>query len=449
MTRRVTTAETAQLLDGRYRIERELGVGGMARVVLAHDVSLGRPVALKVPAAHLAEDAGFLERFRREAVATASLGHPNIVAVYDRGEAGGLPYIAMEYVSGRTLRQVIDDDAPLAEPLAADLAVQALRALDFAHTRGVVHRDVKPHNMVVREDGQLKVMDFGIARSSGGETALTLAGSVLGTAQYLSPEQARGRPVGPGSDIYSMGVVLFEMLTGTLPFDGATPMAIAVRHADESPPTARGRNPDVGAPMSAVVARALEKDPARRFASAGDMAAAVAAAAAAPAGDMAAAGATAALTRVLPAAAATTVLHRSRRRWTPLLILAALLAGAVLVYATWGGGPSAPAKATGTTNSPPTTSAPAVSRVPAGIVGAPIQAALDSLAAAGFTNVVYHAAYNRAPNGHVVSMSQPAGTRISPTTRIYLTVSRGPAPRPAPPGHHRHHHGDKGKGGGD
>ena len=445
----MTTAETGQLLDGRYRIERELGAGGMARVVLAHDMSLGRPVALKMPAPHLAEDASFVERFRREAVATASLGHPNIVAVYDRGEAGGVPYIAMEYVPGRTLRQVIDADAPLDEGRAAGLAAQALGALGFAHSRGVVHRDVKPHNMVVRDDGHLEVMDFGIARSVGGETALTLAGSVLGTAQYLSPEQAVGRPAGPASDIYSMGVVLFEMLTGTLPFGGDSPMAIAAAHAGDQAPAVRDRNPAVGSAMSAVVARALEKDPARRFASAGDMAAAVTAAAVG--GQAPAPSPTSAMTHVLPAAAPTMMIRRARRRWAPLLLLAALAAGAVLVYATWGGGPAAHGPSSGTTQQSPTTSAPAVATVPGAIVGSPIRTALDTLAGAGFTNVTYQTAHNRAPNGHVVAMSQPVGAQIAATTHIYLTVSSGPAPRHVPPGHRRHHkHGDGGnQGGGD
>ena len=204
--------ERGQPFDGRYRVLGRLGVGGMATVYLAEDSSLGRKVALKVMAERYAEDGEFVERFRREAQAAARLNHPNIIAVYDRGEADGRPYIAMEYLQGRTLKQVIQKEGPLPPERAIAIAMQMLAGLRYAHEHGVVHRDVKPHNVLVGDDGRIKVTDFGIAHA--GDPQMTEVGSIVGTAQYLSPEQARGRAVGPQTDIYSLGVVLYEMLAG-------------------------------------------------------------------------------------------------------------------------------------------------------------------------------------------------------------------------------------------
>ena len=204
--------QPGQPFDGRYRVLGRLGVGGMATVYLAEDSSLGRKVALKVMAERYAEDGEFVERFRREAQAAARLNHPNIIAVYDRGEADGRPYIAMEYLQGRTLKQVIQKEGPLPPERAIAIAMQVLAGLRYAHEHGVVHRDVKPHNVLVGDDGRIKVTDFGIAHA--GDPQMTEVGSIVGTAQYLSPEQARGRSVGPQTDVYSLGVVLYEMLAG-------------------------------------------------------------------------------------------------------------------------------------------------------------------------------------------------------------------------------------------
>jgi eukaryotic-like serine/threonine-protein kinase len=260
-----------KLFDDRYRLERKIGSGGMADVYLAVDESLGRQVAIKILSDRYASDAGFVERFRREASAAASLNHPNIVAVYDRGEAEGTYYIAMEFLDGPTLKDEITRRAPLPEAEAIAFATQALDALDFAHRRGVIHRDVKPHNMVMTEDGRLKVTDFGIARA-GNAQQMTEVGSIVGTAQYLSPEQARGHAVGPQSDLYSMGIVLYEMLTGELPFTGGSAVEIAMKQVSDTPPPLHDQNRLVSPAMEQVVMRALAKDPALRYPSARAMA---------------------------------------------------------------------------------------------------------------------------------------------------------------------------------
>jgi eukaryotic-like serine/threonine-protein kinase len=260
-----------ELFDGRYMIESRLGSGGMADVYLATDQSLGRKVAIKILSDRYARDADFVERFRREAAAAASLRHPNIVTVYDRGEARGTSYIAMEYLDGPTLKEEIGHRAPMPEPEVIGYATQALAALDAAHRQGVVHRDIKPHNMVLTDEGRLKVTDFGIARAANTQQ-MTEVGSIVGTAQYLSPEQARGLPVGPQSDIYSMGIVLYEMLSGDVPFNGDSAVEIAMKQVSDPPPPLQTRNRLVSPAMEQVVMRALAKDPALRFQSARQMA---------------------------------------------------------------------------------------------------------------------------------------------------------------------------------
>src|ERR687886_303664 len=221
------------LFDGRYRIRRKLGAGGMADVYLAEDQELGRRVAIKILNDRHAHDEQFVERFRREAKNAASLSHPNIVSIYDRGEAEGTYYIAMEYLDGRSLKELIVARGPAPVNVAIDYARQILGALRFAHRHGIVHRDIKPHNVLVDAEGRLKVTDFGIARA--GTSQMTEAGSIIGTAQYLSPEQAKGAPVDQTSDLYSVGVVLYELLTGVVPFTGDTPVEIAMKHLSSVP----------------------------------------------------------------------------------------------------------------------------------------------------------------------------------------------------------------------
>src|SRR2546427_7834974 len=237
------SALTDQVFDRRYKVVRKLGAGGMADVYLAEDQELGRPVAIKILNDRHAQDDQFVERFRREAKNAASLSHPNIVSIYDRGEAEGSYYIAMEYLDGRTLKELLVRNGPPPIPIAIDYARQILSALAFAHRNGIVHRDIKPHNIVVGGDGRLKVTDFGIARS--GASQMTEVGSIVGTAQYLSPEQARGAPVDPRSDLYSLGIVLYEMLTGHVPFTGDTPVEIAMKHLSQIPEPPSKLRPDV------------------------------------------------------------------------------------------------------------------------------------------------------------------------------------------------------------
>jgi eukaryotic-like serine/threonine-protein kinase len=257
------------LFDGRYRVIRRLGSGGMANVYLAEDEELGRRVAIKVLDDKHANDEQFIERFRREAKNAASLSHPNIVSIYDRGEAEGTYYIAMEYIEGRTLKDLIVARGPLPVERAVSYARQILGAVRFAHRKGIVHRDIKPHNVLVDTDGRLKVTDFGIARA--GTSQMTEAGSIIGTAQYLSPEQARGAPVDQRSDLYSVGVVLNEMLTGSVPFTGDTPVEIAMKHISAVPKPPSTERPDVPDDLDLVVLRSLAKDPRERFQSAEEM----------------------------------------------------------------------------------------------------------------------------------------------------------------------------------
>jgi serine/threonine-protein kinase len=257
------------LFDGRYRIVRKLGTGGMANVYLAEDEVLGRRVAIKILDDRHAGDDQFVERFRREAKNAASLSHPNIVSIYDRGEAEGTYYIAMEYLDGRSLKELIVARGPAPIHIAVDYARQILAAIRFAHRHGIVHRDIKPHNVLVDGEGRLKVTDFGIARA--GASQMTEAGSIIGTAQYLSPEQAKGAPVDQTSDLYSVGVVLYELLTGVVPFTGDTPVEIAMKHLSSVPEPPSARRAEIPRDLDLVVMRALAKDPAERYHSAEEM----------------------------------------------------------------------------------------------------------------------------------------------------------------------------------
>jgi beta-lactam-binding protein with PASTA domain/predicted Ser/Thr protein kinase len=258
-----------ELFDGRYRVIRKLGTGGMANVYLAEDEVLGRRVAIKILDDRHAGDDQFVERFRREAKNAASLSHPNIVSIYDRGEAEGTYYIAMEYLDGRSLKELIVARGPAPIHIAIDYARQILAAIRFAHRHGIVHRDIKPHNVLVDGEGRLKVTDFGIARA--GASQMTEAGSIIGTAQYLSPEQAKGAPVDQSSDLYSVGVVLYELLTGVVPFSGETPVEIAMKHLSRIPDPPSSKRAEIPRDLDLVVMRALAKDPSERYQSADEM----------------------------------------------------------------------------------------------------------------------------------------------------------------------------------
>ncbi len=255
-------AET--IIDDRYRVISRLGSGGMADVYLAHDQLLGREVAVKILHHHFAEDQEFVERFRREASSAAALSHPNIVGIFDRGEWNGTYYIAMEYVAGRSLKALVRETGPLDPARAIDTVIQILRAARFAHRRGVIHRDLKPHNVILDEEGRARVTDFGIARA--GASDMTLTGSIMGTAQYLSPEQAQGFSVSAASDLYSVGVILYELLTGVVPFVGETAVAIAFKQVSAVPRPPSELNPALPHSLDAVVLRALAKDPVQRYA---------------------------------------------------------------------------------------------------------------------------------------------------------------------------------------
>ena len=258
----VTDTLINTLFDGRYRILRKLGSGGMANVYLAEDEELGRRVAIKILNDRYANDELFIERFRREAKSAAALSHPNIVSIYDRGEAEGTYYIAMEVIEGRSLKELILTRGPLPIGQAIAFTYEILDALRFAHRHGIIHRDVKPHNILIGGE-RLKVTDFGIARA--GASQMTEAGSIMGTAQYLSPEQARGAPVTASSDLYSVGIVLYEMLTGKVPFSGDSAIEIAMKHLNELPKPPSKIRPEIPEDLDQVVLRALAKAPEDRY----------------------------------------------------------------------------------------------------------------------------------------------------------------------------------------
>ncbi len=258
---------------GRYAVIEPVGSGGMAEVYRARDELLGREVAIKVLSERLARDPTFVERFRREAQSAAGLSHPNIVSLYDYGSEGDTYFIVMEYIEGRTLDEVIREHGPLMPERAAEIASDVAAALQRAHTSGLVHRDIKPGNIMITDSGQTKVTDFGIARalSSERDATMTQAGMVIGTAAYLSPEQAQGEPVDARSDVYALGVVLYEMLTGKTPFTGDTPLSIAYKHVREDAPAPSRANAEVPKDLDAITLKAMAKEPSARFNSADDM----------------------------------------------------------------------------------------------------------------------------------------------------------------------------------
>jgi beta-lactam-binding protein with PASTA domain len=481
-----------QAFAGRYEILSRLGLGGMAEVFLARDTALCRLVALKLLAPALAADPVFVERFRREATAIASLNHANVVVIYDHDVADGQPYIAMEYVAGRTLKQIMTDSAPLPPGDAIAFARQTLDGLAAAHAMGIVHRDIKPQNLIVRDDGTLKVADFGVARSAD-ETVLTQHGSVIGTADYISPEQARGEVATSSSDLYSAGVVLFEMLAGALPFTGELPVAVANQHVRTPAPSLLAVNPAVPVALARIVSHALSKEPAQRYGSAAEMKAALEE----PTYDPPQVRPTTATVRMPVATADTQILPpttpaappRARASTRRAVLVAALAVAALLlavafalstrdharpsrvvlpriagtpvatansalrergfvvrvigpVHASEPAGtvaavrPNTTSAAFGTTIAIVPSSGPSPITIPA-VSGYSKAAAVAALQRLGLTAQL-STAYGPTPSGTATTTTPPAGTAVPPHSSITLSISAGPAPvppaNPTPPG---------------
>jgi serine/threonine-protein kinase len=443
------------LFDGRYRVLRKLGSGGMANVYLAEDEELGRRVAVKILNDRYANDDLFIERFRREAKSAAGLSHPNIVSIYDRGEAEGTYYIAMEVIEGRSLKELIMTRGALPIGTAIGYAKQLLEALRFAHRHGIIHRDIKPHNVLVSADQhakanepRLKVADFGIARH--GASQMTEAGSIMGTAQYLSPEQARGAPVTAASDLYSAGVVLYEMLTGKVPFTGDSAIEIAMKHVNDLPAPPSALRPEIPTELDQIVLRALAKDPGERYQSAEEFiedlerveaglpisratSTAATALLAGAAGGLAAGEATELLsespTRVVapppprptpprrppdyPPASPYDEPPRKRKRWVPWVLVALLIAAAAL--AGWW--------AYNQIQDQLEESAP---------VGVPLveglreQQAIDQIEAVGLEAEVEEQPSTDVERGIVIEQSPREGTQVSKGSTVTITVSTGP-----------------------
>jgi serine/threonine-protein kinase len=425
------------LFDGRYRIIRRLGQGGMARVFLAQDESLHRQVAIKVLADRHSDDPHFIERFQREARAAARLNHPNIVQVYDQSQ-GGMSYIVQEYVEGETLKDLIRRESPLDPRRAITIALQILAALRIAHQQGVVHRDVKPQNILMQPDGKVKVADFGIA-SAGGDTEMTEAGSIVGTAQYLAPEQARGLTVGPPADLYALGIVLYEMLSGRVPFEGDTAVNVAMRHVQEAPQPLTERNPLVPVALEAVVMRALAKDPRQRYQSADEMGIELdRVRQGLPISDETAVIGAATLAMAHPSPAETMVAPplppresappparpsgnpNRKRLWILLIVLGvALLAIAAGVFAFTRGdsGGGATSATTATTS--------ALVEIP-NLVGQTQADATAALEAIGLAALITKQASADVPEGEVIAMRPNAGGSVPTGTTIELQISSGP-----------------------
>ena len=423
-------------INGRYVTSELLGGGGMAQVFLARDEVLERDVAVKVLREQYAEDEEFVERFRREALRVASLSHPNIVQVYDRGVSeDGRYYIAMEYVPGGTLKERIVRDGPMPSGTALAVAVQIAEALGAAHERGLIHRDVKPQNVLVTASGDVKVVDFGIARAAAADV-ISATSAVLGTARYMSPEQAMGQEVGPASDLYSLGVVLYEMLTGEVPFEADTPVAVSMKHVDEMPRPPGEIRGEIPQEIDAVVLRLLAKDPGARYASAAALVADLdrVADGLPPVGET---GREPQTERLRPAPVPDgrdTGARRPRRRLLPVLILLVLLGAAGLGLLA---GPNlgeivgslegvtdrarAEAEELDRAVSPSEVEVPDVEKLDE-------EAARKRLDEAGLGTAVRNRKSEEAAAGQVLEQSVPAGKKFEEGSRILLAISSGPGP---------------------
>ena len=423
-----------RLLGGRYELDGIVGRGGMAEVFRARDIRLDRVVAVKTLREDLARDATFQARFRREAQSAASLNHPSIVAVYDTGEDNDgpshVPYIVMEYVDGRTLRDLLRDDRRLLPERALEITDGVLRALDYSHRNGIVHRDIKPGNVMLTRTGEVKVMDFGIARAvSDAQATMTQTAQVIGTAQYLSPEQARGERVDARSDLYSTGCLLYELLTGRPPFLGDSPVAIAYQHVRENPVPPSRLDPEIPPWADSIVLRAMAKDPAQRYQSAAEMRTDIQRAlsgvpVAAPRGmgyattqRMGATGATMAVgsTRAIPGYEygqeedeyAEDGGGRRRRTWlwwaAGVLLVLAVLGGVAYAFFGGSGGVAVPQ-----------------------VNGLPVNQATQQVTKAGLVAKVVKEANPTVPKGTVISTSPANGSLVAKGTTVTLKVSNGP-----------------------
>ena len=411
---------SAQQFGGRYVVSGPIASGGMAEVLMARDELLDRPVALKTLHPQFAQDKAFIERFRREAQAAASLNDPRIVSIYDWGSDNGTYFIVMEYVEGKTLREIIQSEGPLSPERAVEIAADVCGALQLAHQKGIVHRDVKPANIAITKSGQTKVMDFGIARAITDPGAtMTQTGTVIGTANYFSPEQAQGMPVDARSDVYSMGVVLYEMLTREVPFKGDSPVAIAYKHVKEDPAPPSLLNHEVSPGLDAVVMKALAKNPDNRYQSALEMqqdlerllsGEAVEATPVLPP-DQTAMMEPADRTSIMPAPALPEASPRRKALAYFLIVslfLSVLVLGGVLLFSLFGGG------------------GPSV-EVPL-VTGLTKDAAVKALRDRGLKPLIDAPEFSDSvPEGSVISQDPSDGTKASKGDEVHIVVSKGPA----------------------